>query len=129
MPRFDFNRALGDAGDYFYIVETGSFEVFIGKNKVRDITSGGSFGEHALLYDAPRGATIKAGTNGTLFALDRQTFKSTLSSNMDSKTQQISEALRSVPLLAKLTDSEITRLTDSVVVLNFKKGNRRYQIT
>jgi cAMP-dependent protein kinase regulator len=35
---------------------------------------GEAFGELALLYNAPRAATIKVKTSAVLFALDRQTF-------------------------------------------------------
>jgi cAMP-dependent protein kinase regulator len=37
---------------------------------------GEAFGELALLYNAPRAASIKAKTTGRLFALDRNTFNS-----------------------------------------------------
>ena len=36
---------------------------------------GESFGELALMYNAPRAASIKCSVQGTLFGLDRQTFK------------------------------------------------------
>lgn len=35
----------------------------------------GSFGELALLYNMPRAATIKAATEGSLWAMDRLTFR------------------------------------------------------
>ena len=41
------------------------------------------------------------------------------------KNRKISEALMSVPLLAQLTDVEISRLADAVVVLKFNPGNRK----
>ena len=57
----------GDEGDNFYVVDDGTFEVYINGNKVVEITAGGSFGELALMYNTPRAATVKAGTDGTLW--------------------------------------------------------------
>jgi cAMP-dependent protein kinase regulator len=36
--------------------------------------AGEAFGELALLYNAPRAASIKAKTDSVLFSLDRETF-------------------------------------------------------
>lgn len=49
----------GALGDYFYIVDTGTFDVFVAKGsnppvKVVSYTAGASFGELALMYNAPR---------------------------------------------------------------------------
>ena len=51
----------GEDGDYFYMVNSGKFDVFLtegtdGKAH-RTYTAGESFGELALLYNAPRAAT------------------------------------------------------------------------
>ncbi|KAG9893123.1 camp-dependent protein kinase regulatory subunit, partial [Aureobasidium melanogenum] len=64
--------AQGDVGDYFYVVETGSFDIYVsptGKiepgvngmgNKVASCGPGTSFGELALMYNAPRAATVNS---------------------------------------------------------------------
>ena len=73
----------GAEGDLFYIIESGKCEIFVeGVGKVMDIpTAEGRkfFGELALLYDAPRAATVVA-TGGAVstWTLDRLTFKSIL---------------------------------------------------
>lgn len=72
----------GDDGTCFYIVEQGSFEVYlhsgeedtlIGK-KVADIGPGGGFGEMAVIYDDPRSATVVATSTGLLWAMEGQDF-------------------------------------------------------
>ena len=73
--------------DYFYVVNTGNFEV----SKLPDSSSaekaaargnsiatcgpGTSFGELALLYFSARAATIAATADSTVFVLARQQFK------------------------------------------------------
>ena len=41
----------------------------------KNLNRGDSFGELALLYSAPRSATIKASANCFLYAIDRKSFK------------------------------------------------------
>lgn len=47
-----------------------------GKLLLKTYKAGDFFGELALLYNAPRAATIISKTNSVLFALDRNTFNS-----------------------------------------------------
>ena len=42
--------------------------------KVKEYFPGESFGELALLYNAPRAASIFAKENGVMWTLDRETF-------------------------------------------------------
>ena len=68
----------GEKGDVLYVVEEGKLacsKVLSGKDThLKDYNPGDVFGELALLYNAPRAATIKASSDGLLFELDRNTF-------------------------------------------------------
>lgn len=49
----------GEIGDFFYVLEEGHCDIFVeGVGKVMDVSPGGSFGELALMYNAPRAATV-----------------------------------------------------------------------
>lgn len=67
--------AEGEPGEVLYVVESGEStcsKIIDGQSKVlKKYQEGDVFGELALLYNAPRAATIKADTNGSLWVLDR----------------------------------------------------------
>jgi cAMP-dependent protein kinase regulator len=78
----------GDVGDFFYVVEEGGFDFYIRKqggggvgekpglgDRVGGVGAGGSFGELALMYNAPRAASVVSTSPGVLWALDRITFR------------------------------------------------------
>jgi MFS family permease len=66
----------GDAGDRFYIVDSGELEVVNGAHA--SAHSGDFFGEIALLRDVPRTATVRAVSPSELYALDRDDFLAAL---------------------------------------------------
>lgn len=76
----DFVIKQGDNGEILYVVESGAldcFKLFAGKTEetfLKTYQPGEAFGELALLYNAPRAATIKAKENSLLWGLDRLTF-------------------------------------------------------
>ena len=72
----------GDDGDNFYILESGALDCFkllkpgdAEETFLKEYKPGESFGELALLYNAPRAATIKCKSDQCeLWSLERETF-------------------------------------------------------
>ncbi|KAK0638745.1 cyclic nucleotide-binding-like protein [Cercophora newfieldiana] len=126
----------GDAGDFFYVVEKGSFEVYVnpsgalqpgpngmGQNVGR-IEAGGSFGELALMYNAPRAATVvSAEPNCTLWALDRVTFRRILMESTFARRRMYESFLEEVPLLSTLTPYERSKIADALESQKFPPGH------
>jgi len=63
----------GDAGDRFYIVDSGTVRIGL-EDGEKESGPGDYFGEIALLRDVPRTATVTAATATRLYALERADF-------------------------------------------------------
>ncbi|KAI9735925.1 MAG: hypothetical protein M1834_001391 [Cirrosporium novae-zelandiae] len=125
----------GDAGDFFYVVERGQFDVYVNPagsiqagsdgmgNKVASIGPGGSFGELALMYNAPRAATvISTEPNCTLWALDRVTFRRILMDSAFTRRRMYEQFLSEVPLLSSLESYERSKIADALDTQKFPAG-------
>jgi CRP-like cAMP-binding protein/Tfp pilus assembly protein PilF len=113
----------GAEGDFFYVVEKGSLLVFVDDAQVGTITSGGSFGELALMYSSPRAATVTAVDNDVLWALDRQTFRKILLINMLNHRRKVETFLKNVPLLTTLTAYERGVVADALEYKTYQPGD------
>jgi len=68
----------------------------------------GSFGELALLYNMPRAATIKAKSDGLLWAMDRQIFRRIVLKSAFKKRKMYEELIEVVPMLKTLQVKKLT---------------------
>jgi rhodanese-related sulfurtransferase len=72
----------GDEGDFYFVVESGRFQVerLVGGAKVvlAELKSGDAFGEEALVSEAKRNATVIALSDGVVLRLDKQHFNTLL---------------------------------------------------
>ncbi|KAL7313858.1 hypothetical protein PS15m_007545 [Mucor circinelloides] len=109
----------GAVGDYFYIVESGNLDCFINGKKVTSYGPGGSFGELALMYNAPRAASIIAVTDCVLYALDRVTFRSILMENTARKRRMYERFLEEVPIFKSLEIYERHKIADALESVSF----------
>ncbi len=112
----------GDVGDYFYIIENGTFDVYVSNKKVNTIGSGGSFGELALMYNAPRAASVVSTSPAVLWALDRITFRTILLETTVRKRRMYDSFLEEVPILDSLTPYERVKIADALESQTFNPG-------
>jgi len=116
----------GDDGDFFYIIESGKFDIYKtidGEEKHLGQYDGkGSFGELALMYNAPRAATIVANTEGMLWAMDRQTFRRIVVKATAKKRRAYEEFLKKVEILSVLEEHEVTKVADAIETKEYADG-------
>jgi len=127
----------GTVGDRFYIIDEGTFEVrIVGEGEVDDGTGGalihvyeGSvskhlhpcFGELALMYSAPRSASIKARSDGMVWALHRSAFRQVLAQAQGTR-KELMKTIAKIPLFKGLGEEEITKLAVSFDEIAFGRG-------
>lgn len=116
----------GDDGDNFYVIESGLYDVLKiieGDNiKVATYDNKGSFGELALMYNAPRAATIVSVNGGTLWALDRQTYVRIIVRANARKRRTYEQFLATVHLLKTLEEFERQKVADAMEPKEFEDG-------
>mmetsp|Transcript_18113 Transcript_18113/g.44755 ORF Transcript_18113/g.44755 Transcript_18113/m.44755 type:complete len:764 (-) Transcript_18113:876-3167(-) len=127
----------GSFGDRFYIIDDGRFEVRIVGEGDRDDGSGGSlihvyegsvakhshpcFGELALMYSAPRSASIIARTDGHLWGLHRSAFRQVLAQSQGTR-KELMNTLAGIPMFSELEEEEIVALAVSFDEIAFGRG-------
>jgi len=121
----------GDVGDYFYVVESGSFDIYVNASGKREpgadglgkrvgaSPSGSSFGELALMYNAPRAASVVSTGPSILWQLDRITFRRILMDSAFQRRRMYESFLDSVPLLSTLTTYERSKIADALETQKF----------
>jgi len=118
----------GAVGDFFYVTESGSLDVFVSRAggepiKVASYGPNSSFGELALMYNAPRAATIKTTSESVLWALDRVTFRRILMDSTSKKRRYYESLLEDVPLLSSLEPYERHKIADALETVVFEDGD------
>lgn len=123
----------GGEGNCFYIVQKGELEVLISKEGspgeelgtiVHRYSSNNfsCFGELALMYNKPLQASVRAVTDGSLWALKREDFRGVLLTGFANPSML--NVIRSVDVLAKLTLLQLNRLAGSLSEVSFIDGER-----
>jgi len=118
----------GDDGDFFYVIESGTYIAQVdtaeGPKTVFTYNGEGSFGELALLYNMPRAASVKATSDGSLWAMDRMTFRKIVLKSAFQKRKMYEAFLGNVSLLKHLEKYERENIADALISQTYKDGER-----
>ena len=118
----------GDTGDFFYVLDKGTCECFVQKDKsqpavlVKTYEHGESFGELALMYNCPRAATVIAKSEVIVWAMERVVFRRVLMQTTASKRSLYESFLSTVSLLESLDRYERAKIADALLEVVFKDG-------
>ena len=127
----------GSVGDRFYIIDDGKFEVRIVADGEEDDGTGGAlihvyegsvakhvhpcFGELALMYSAPRSASIIAKSDGHLWGLHRSAFRQVLAQAQGTR-QELMKTLKGISLFKNLDDENIQNLATAFDEIAYGRG-------
>lgn len=119
----------GEPGSRLYILDQGTVEIFINNDFIREMSRGAIFGELALLYDAPRSATVKCKSNGekvVLWSLNRGIFKQIQIESSSVVQMQRSKWLINCNDLAVLGAVDLQRLVSSLQLIELRADSKVY---
>lgn len=120
--------------EFFYVVESGAFEVIVtekladsrpggivhSKKTVVDMMKRGStFGELAIIFLIPRRATIVCTTEASVWVLDRLQFKSIVMPVSEEKQMEYVKIFSAVPMLMPMLTTEKAQMAKVVVEVTY----------
>lgn len=120
----------GDDGNELYIVSSGLLKCTkkFGDSKedtfLKNYESGEVFGELALLYNAPRAASIFALEKSKLYSLDRECFNHIVKESAIKNRNKYEDFLSKVEVLQTLDNYERSKLCDCLEILTFEKDEK-----
>lgn len=123
----DFVIKQGEDGSELFIVGSGSLRCTQKtENSEQEIElkiyqKGDVFGELALMYNAPRAATISAIEASVCYSLDRETFNRIVKTSAVRKRAKFEEFLGKVELLSDLKPYERSKICDCLQLEKFSK--------
>lgn len=83
-------------------IERGTLEVIVNEKPKRELRTGDGFGELALLYNAPRSASVRTLENCELWGIDRNTFRRAVEEMITKEYEENRKFIEAVRFFSKL---------------------------
>lgn len=90
---------------------------------VAECKPGKSFGDLALMYGAPRAASVLAVEASTVWSLDRTTFRTIVLTSRHRTVMMYESFLSTVPLLSSLGAAERSKIADALQSKDYRDGD------
>lgn len=123
----------GDSFDYFYLIESGTYGVYMISNeneepvKVHTYVNNGCFGELAIMYLRPRAATIIAKTNGYLWKIDQPVFVCYIKKPLRQHRNILGKFFENFKCFNYLSPYKMIMLVDKTEIRTVEKGDFVYR--
>ena len=101
-------------GNYFYIIKEGQVEIYSNNEYKKTLKEGDTFGQLALLYQAPRTVTIKAVTNCLFWIMERKHFRQIIDRINQIQFEENKRFIQSIPILSSIDSSQKAFLCSSL---------------
>ncbi|CAG9464153.1 unnamed protein product [Pedinophyceae sp. YPF-701] len=112
----------GAPGDFFYVIRAGKYEAVKDGVVVHTYASEGFFGELALMHNAPRAATVRCIEAGSLWALERRTFRSIIVITNKQRRQRNIQILQGMEAFGALSPEQLQSVADCLQFEVFEDG-------
>lgn len=113
----------GDEGNELFVLDVGRVEYVKDGVKVGEAGDGATFGELALMYNAPRAATVRTLQPSEVYALDRITFKRIMVAKLSRKRLHSQQVLAQIDVFAHLSEGTQLKIADALQPMTFQKGD------
>jgi len=111
-----------DPASSYFILERGSLEVIVNEKFVRDLKSGEGFGELALLYNAPRSASVRTTETCYLWGIDRHTFRKAVEEMITKEYEENRKFIEAVRFFNTMTNEQKDAIASVLITQKFSKG-------
>lgn len=108
-------------GNFFYIIKEGECELFINEDYIKNIRSGESFGELALLHGAPRSGSVKTIGITYVWCLERRNFRKIVDHINYMNFEENKRFINSIPILMNIENDLKSMLASNLIKVYYDK--------
>jgi cGMP-dependent protein kinase len=113
----------GSDATLFFVIGKGTIKIVVNEHEKKTLTPGNCFGELALLFNAPRSATCKAGEDCGLWFIDSLTFKAKVEETVTKRIDENHKFVTHISIFKNLTPEQQEAISSALVREKFPAGH------